>query len=131
MCNLNQTPFMNMGFFIWLFYSLSFWDRTLPAFCWQESLSLLSSSEILQIEEDMGCGDSVLSLGYLQWCILTRFSKSFCITAKKAWVVTSNRQGLDEVPFVNFLKVVRYLFYFGIYLFRKHVIYPPISGACS
>lgn len=55
-CNLNQTRFMNVDIFIWSFCSLSFQNRTLSPLCWQESLSLLPLSKILQIKEDMGFG---------------------------------------------------------------------------
>lgn len=55
--------------------------------------------------------------------LLQSFPKSFRL---KLWIVG---QGLAEVSFINFVKVLRYLFCFRIYLVKKHVMCLSDSGA--
>lgn len=83
MCNLHQSPFMNMGFYLVVLQ---------PVFPGQNaSCFLLAGELILAImfqnpsdQRTYGLWDSVLSLNYLQWYTLTTFSKCFCLTAQNS-----------------------------------------------
>lgn len=75
----------------------------------QESLSLLSYSKILQIEKDGDCGTQFCPLVIYNGALLpdTLLCRSIL---RKTQVVTSNRQGLDKVPFVDLVKVLSKVF---------------------